>query len=504
MYPIKNAQSNSVAQEQYAGATGNTSGKYRILALVRKIKQIEKPSVNVDLTYTGETLTGVNEGEGYTLESSTATLPGNYTAKAILKEGYAWTDGTTDPVEFNWTIKALQADKPVAATNLVYNGETQTGVAAGTGYNLAGTSTAVNAGTYSVKAVLADGYEWADGTTDILTLTWTIARAALTTPDAASNLVYNGQAQTGVAAGAGYTVDGNTATNAGTYTAVMTPDQNHAWTDGTTDVKNVDWMIAPKQTAAPQAVAGLTYTGSTQTGVAAGEGYTVTGNTASAVGSYTAKAILNPNYVWADGSSKALDIPWSIAKAAQTVKVKTAAKTYKVASIKKKAATFKIGASAEGKVSYAVTSTPSKKAAKYLKVDKNGKVTVKKGAPAGTYTVTVRAAATSTKAAGAKDVTVTVAKATQKITAKTSTKTYKAKNLAKKKATWSIGVKAQGKRTYKVTATPENGAKYISVSKSGKVTMKKGAPKGTYQIQINAAATSLYKSATKTVKIVVK
>ena len=40
-----------------------------------------------------------------------------------LKDGYAWKDGTTDPVEFTWNIKALQTQKPVVVNGLTYNGK---------------------------------------------------------------------------------------------------------------------------------------------------------------------------------------------------------------------------------------------------------------------------------------------------------------------------------------------------------------------------------------------
>ena len=42
------------------------------------------------------------------------------------------------------------------------------------------------------------------------------------------------------------------------------------------------------------------------------------------------------------------------------------------------------------------------------------------------------------------------------------------------------------------------------MTKKGKVTLKKGAPKGTYVIRITAKETSVYKKATKNVKVTVK
>ncbi len=95
----------------------------------------------------------------------------------------------------------------------------------------------------------------------------------------------------------------------------------------------------------------------------------------------------------------------------------------------------------------------------------------------------------------------------QEISVSVSKKTYKAATLKKGKKTFNIGATANTKLTYKVT----KGSKYITVSKTGKVTVKKGTPKGTYKIKITAKAQSYdaatktkYNSATKTIKVVVK
>ena len=65
---------------------------------------------------------------------------------------------------------------PVAVTGLVYNGSELTGVTAGTGYTLTG-NTAVDAGTHTAVATLAEGYKWADGSTDNKEISWSIAKA---------------------------------------------------------------------------------------------------------------------------------------------------------------------------------------------------------------------------------------------------------------------------------------------------------------------------------------
>ena len=494
----------SAIDENYVGSRSKSQCQFFVF--VEEGAIAEKPSApNSAFTYDSTEKEAVPESKYYTVEgTSTATLPGTYHVKVTLNEGYFWTDETTDPVEFDWTIKALQTEKPVANSGLTYNGESQTGVAAGTGYNLAGTYTAKDAGTYNAKVLLADGYEWSDGTTDALTLTWSIAKKAVAKPSAAKDLVYNGKSQTGVTAGEGYTVTGNAQTDAGDYTAVAALDKNHAWADGTTDSAKVAWNIAKKTVAKPSAAANLVYTGKAQTGVTSGEGYTVTGNTQTNAGTYAAVATLDKNHAWTDDTTAPATVQWTIAKAAQNVTAKTASKSYKLATVKKKAQSFTIGAAANGTLTYKVTATPSKKAAKYLTVTKNGKVTVKKGAPAGIYTVTVSAAETANYQAASKEVTVKVNKTSQKVSAKVSSKTIKSKQIAKKNASFTIGANGKGKLTYKVTSTPKNGAKYISVNKNGKVTVKKKAPKGTYKITVTAAGNATYAKASKTITVKVK
>ena len=67
--------------------------------------------------------------------------------------------------------------------------------------------------------------------------------------------------------------------------------------------------------AVPTAVAGLVYDGFEQTGVEAGEGYVLSGNTAVDAGNYTSIATLKPGYVWSDGTLTQKSVDWLIAKA---------------------------------------------------------------------------------------------------------------------------------------------------------------------------------------------
>ena len=63
-----------------------------------------------------------------------------------------------------------------------YNGKEQVGVDAGEGYTLSGVYKATDAGKYTAKVNLLDGYEWQDGSTDEKTIEWEIRAAKQDTP----------------------------------------------------------------------------------------------------------------------------------------------------------------------------------------------------------------------------------------------------------------------------------------------------------------------------------
>lgn len=73
-----------------------------------------------------------------------------------------------------------------------------------------------------------------------------------------------------------------------------------------------EWPAVLVPVHVPVAVEGLAYTGSEQTGVPEGEGYTLEGHKAIDAGFYTATATLKNGYKWADGSFDAKTITWSI------------------------------------------------------------------------------------------------------------------------------------------------------------------------------------------------
>lgn len=127
----------------------------------------------------------------------------------------------------------------------------------------------------------------------------------------------------------------------------------------------------------------------------------------------------------------------------------------------------------------------------------------------GTYTITITGIGHYTGTTTTKfTIKGTATKAQNKITAKAKTSSVKAKNLKKKSKKIKITVKKnkgfKGAVTYKVTKYPKNAKKYISVSKKGVVTLKKGAKKGTYKVKVSVAGYKKYNPKTKTVTIKVK
>lgn len=174
----------------------------------------------------------------------------------------------------------------------------------------------------------------------------------------------------------------------------------------------------------------------------------------------------------------------TVEKAAQSISGVSSAYTKKTTD-----KAFTLNAKASGQVTY--TSNKPGVAA----VGKNtGMVTVK---GAGTAKITVTAAETDNYKPASKTITVKVEKVSQTVTLTKGSASYKVSVLKKKKRTFNIGAKAQGKITYKV----KSGNKYISVKQNGAVTVKKNTPKGTYKVSVTAAATAVYKAASKTVNI---
>ncbi|MCR5104167.1 MAG: hypothetical protein K6B68_06895 [Eubacterium sp.] len=96
----------------------------------------------------------------------------------------------------------------------------------------------------------------------------------------------------------------------------------------------------------------------------------------------------------------------------------------------------------------------------------------------------------------------TIKEATYDVVFQKTDKTLPYAKLKTQNLTYSVIKKSNGgKVTYKVLSGK---SAYVKVSTKGTVTVKKGAPKGVYKVQVTVAAKGKYKKTTKTIKITVK
>ena len=71
---------------------------------------VDVPTAAEGLEYDGTEQAGVAEGEGYVLSGDVvATHAGDYVATVTPAEGYAWADGSEEPVDISWSIARRQA-----------------------------------------------------------------------------------------------------------------------------------------------------------------------------------------------------------------------------------------------------------------------------------------------------------------------------------------------------------------------------------------------------------
>ena len=103
----------------------------------------------------------------------------------------------------------------------------------------------------------------------------------------------------------------------------------------------------------------------------------------------------------------------------------------------------------------------------------------------------------SGKYSGTLETTFKIVQASQSISVPATSYTLKKSDLKKASKTINLGASAKTSLSYSESSS------HLSIS-GGKVKVKKGTPKGTYKIKIKAKETKSYKSASKTIKIVVK
>ena len=212
------------------------------------------------------TIETVTVGKGYTLP-----FPEASTGWWVSSDGTVYEDPADVPSGVADTYSVYRkVTVPSATGGLDYTGSELVGVPEGEGYVLSGTWKATEIGEYEAVATLEDGFAWADGTTDPITISWSIAEVVdpddpdepggsggqvIPTPPSGGDLVFTGEDQVGVPQGEGYVVSGTWhATDPGTYEAIVTPEEGYTWEDGTDDPAVIDWSIADDEEAGSEDV----------------------------------------------------------------------------------------------------------------------------------------------------------------------------------------------------------------------------------------------------------
>lgn len=237
------------------------------------------PSQNGVLTYNGsEQSPAWNSFNPDALELGGVTKgtdAGEYVATFTPKEGYKWSDETTEAKEVTWRInRATISALPSQSNILTYTGSAQSPT--WDSYNTAqltigGEQSATDAGNHVATFTPTKNYQWSDNTTSAKEVTWSIGRATISTiPAQSGTLTYTGSAQS--PSWSNYDAEkldlGGTSsgTDAGTYTATFTPTKNYQWSGGDTTAKTVDWSIGKAAGSLTLNKSSLTLTDSAKTG----------------------------------------------------------------------------------------------------------------------------------------------------------------------------------------------------------------------------------------------
>ena len=312
-------------------ATANDGSNCSATCTVTVTRPISTATASVDdQTYTGSAITPevtltdggktLTKGTDYTITSyANNTNVGTATITITGKGNYSG----TRTVNFNIVKKKVAIP---TATNYTYDGSEKTGVKTSSDYNFSegGKWKATNAGTYTVKVSLEStkNTTWSDGSTETKTLTWTISPKSIANAiiSSVSDQTYtglslvptvtvkDGDTKKALTKDTDYTVAYSNNVDAGTATITITGKGNY------TGTRTVNFTINKAKIEKPTGT-DYEYDMSEKTGVEEGTGYTLSGTyKAYNPGTYTAKATLDDNHLWSDGTSGVLTITWKITK----------------------------------------------------------------------------------------------------------------------------------------------------------------------------------------------
>lgn len=307
---------NSVALFEWED--GSTDSKTYKFVINRS--KVEIPSADTShFVYNGDQQTyTIAASDNYTADGIHKTVAGNHTVTVSLNDtaNYEWADSTVANKEYKFVINRAQVDIPSAdTTKFTYNGAIQIyAITPSINYNITGNAQA-NAGKHIVNVALSDSanYVWADGASEAKLFNFEISKAILEIPTVDEDtFYYDGKVKHfDIATNSRYTVDINNemASAVGTYerSVYINDAENYMWEDNTSEPKKITFVIEEGKVKKPEAN-NFTYTGSKATLIPQNDGYTVENGEAVDAGEYNVRLILNPSYVWEDGSKDTVNL----------------------------------------------------------------------------------------------------------------------------------------------------------------------------------------------------
>lgn len=315
----------------YYDGTWYTSDEFTV---IWKDRAISVPTAKTGLVYNGNEQIGVEAGQGYTLEGTAkATNAGKYTVTAKLNDGYVWSDGSTDDKEIDWEIARQYVARPtLPVKEFEYTGElikikdkfvgfdgNKMNITDDDGVSVGGYNTIVEPRENYTFLTESDP-EWAG---EYENYNWRIIKG---TPKYELPTDLTGKEGDKLSTVALPTAKNGTwtwnepetvmsKTGEQKFTATFTPNDINNYNV----VKNVEITVNVTakeiKIAIPTGKTGLVFNDTTQIGVKAGKGYTLTGEVEGRnAAKYEATAKLENGYVWADGTKTDKVIKWEIAK----------------------------------------------------------------------------------------------------------------------------------------------------------------------------------------------
>ena len=214
------------------------------------------------------TITNIVSGDvcSLTYKDNEKTEHGSYTAEVTALGNANYTLNGGKNLSHAWSIGKAAVSFSVSGNSHTYDGDAKTAVVTqddgqtlipADGYIVTydGEEDQTEAGTYDITVTITnDNFCFADGKDAMVVGQLSIGEQAveIPTPDD-TEFVYNGAEQTYAIAESGlYTVEGDVQKDAGSYTVIVSLNDkaNYTWSDGSTEDKTYDFVIAAKPVTA--------------------------------------------------------------------------------------------------------------------------------------------------------------------------------------------------------------------------------------------------------------